>query len=166
MTNPNLILEIDRLHSLVSSVVGDPALWTLAANEPQPLGFRWVSALGLLLEAQDELRACRDAVPRHALYVTDEPADALGVPYAHIGLHWCYFEAPTPGNLVWADHSRLARLVLVDGVPHLLLADGTQAPAEDRVIWRVDALMMPEANGYPGNLLVPVRWPAEGVDRA
>lgn len=62
MTNPNLILEIDRLHSLVSSIVGDPALWLLAANEPAPLNFRWVFALGLLLEAQAELRACRAAV--------------------------------------------------------------------------------------------------------
>lgn len=166
MTNQNLILEIDRLHSLVSAAVDDPALWTLAANEPQPLGFRWVSALGLLLEAQAELQACRAAVPRTAQYVTDEPADALGVPYAHIGLHWCYFEPPTPGDLVWADHSRLARLLLAEGVPHLRLADGTQAPAEGRVIWRVDALMMPAAGGYAGNLLVPVRWPAEGVSCA
>ena len=166
MTSPNLILEIDRLHSLVSAAVDDPALWTLAANEPQPLNFRWVSALGLLLEAQVELRACRAAVPRTAQYVTDEPADALGVPLAHIGVQWCYFEPPTPGDLVWADHSRLARLVLVEGVPHLRLADGSQAPAAGRAIWRVDALLMDKANGYAGNLLVPVRWPAEGVSCA
>lgn len=62
MTNPNLIPEIDRLHSLVSSIVGDPALWLLAANEPAPLNFRWVFALGLLLEAQGELQACRDSL--------------------------------------------------------------------------------------------------------
>jgi len=89
--------------------------------------------------------------------------DALGVPVSHIGLMWSYCEDPAPGDLVWADHTRLARLVLVDGVLHLLLVDGAWAPAEGRVARKVTALLLDEPDGYPGNMLVPAPWDQGGA---
>ena len=95
--------------------------------------------------------------------IADLATDALGVPLAHIGLMWSYREEPAPGDLVWADHTRLARLVLEDSVPHLLLADGTSAPAAGRAARKVLALYFEEDQGFPGNLLIPAPWDQGGV---
>ena len=95
--------------------------------------------------------------------IADLATDALGVPLAHVGLQWSYREEPAPGDLVWADQSRLARLLVVDGVPHLLLADGNSAPAAGRVARKVLALYFEEDLGFPGNLLIPAPWDQGGV---
>lgn len=95
------------------------------------------------------------------LQVTDEPADSLGVPLAHIGVRWAHDVEPAPGDLCWADGVRLARLVGEGGVLHLLLADGTSAPAAGRIVRKVLCLLMEEDQGFPGNLLIPAPWVQE-----